>query len=113
MHKYYRYFAEIIISPESIRIGLSSSTVVLPCEIRGDNIYWMINRELYGSRNIVRFRDMGITVSTPIPNGDSVTAHVTIQPSQKTNNTEIICEAQAAGHEDIVQSNIATIFIAS
>ena len=111
MHKYYRYFAEIIISPESMRIGLSSSTVVLPCEIRGDNIYWMINRELYGSRNIVRFRDMGITVSTSIPNGDSVTAHVTVQASQEANNTGIICEAQAAGYNR-VQSNNATIFIA-
>ena len=107
------YFAEIIISPESMRVGLNNSTVILPCQIRGDNIYWLINRELYGSRNIVRFRDMGIMVSTSVPiNGGFLTANVTVQLSQKTNNTEIICEAQASGY-DIVQSNNATIFIAS
>ena len=59
----------------------------------------------------MRFRDLGINVSTPIPNGDFVMAHVTVEPSVTTNNTEVICEAQAAG-QDIIQSDEAVVFIA-
>ena len=93
-------------------MGLGHPPLDLPCQVRGDNIFWIINGEFYGSRNIAKFRNLGITVTNSVYNGDIITANVRVVINRPANNTVIICEAQAAGFNKISSGN-ATIFITS
>ena len=103
--------AEILDAPVNVTVGLGSSPVIMPCRIHGEILYWVINDQLYGTGNVQRLRDQGITVSHPIRNGSELTSIATITATEANNNTVIICEAQTDGF-DIISSNPAMILFA-
>ena len=90
---------------------LGSDPVVMPCRIRGQILYWVVNGELYGTGNVQRLRRQGITFTHPIRNGSELMSSATVTTTVTNNNTVLVCEAQIDNY-DIVSSNPATITIA-
>ncbi len=86
--------------------------MVMPCHIHGQILYWVINHELYGTGNVQRLRNRGITATHPIRRNESeLFSTVTVTATKENNNTVLVCEAQIDGFA-IVSSDPATITIA-
>ena len=104
--------AEIIIAPESMRVGLGHPPLSLHCEIRGDDLCWMIDGVLLNAQTKATFRNRGITVSGTTHHNNIASGTMTITVTTLVNNnTEVVCEALAAGSSPVL-SNPAIIFIA-
>lgn len=94
-----------------MRVGLGHPPLSLHCEIRGDDLCWIIDGELLDAQTVASFRSRGITVSGTTHHNNVASGTMTIAVSTQVNNTEIVCEALAAGTVPVL-SNPATIFIA-
>lgn len=99
-----------ILSPQNITVGLGHPPLAVVCHINGTNIYWIINGAPVDSSNIAQFRDMGIHFANSVPDGELISAELTVDISKATNNTEIVCEAQTGSVVEL--SNPATVTVA-
>ena len=95
----------------NVTVALGSDPVVMPCRIRGQILYWVVNHELYGAGNVQRLRHQGITFSFPRRNGSQLLSSAVVAITETNNNTVLVCEAQIDNF-DIVSSDPATILIA-
>lgn len=101
---------EILDPPLNVTVGLGHSPLVLPCTIRGESIFWLVNGDPLHSTNIELFMERGITFTNPVFVGtDMVTSNATVAVTNITNTTELICEA--VSDNEVEASNPAIIFI--
>lgn len=92
-------------------VGLSHGPLILTCRVQGDSLFIRINGAVVDHNNITDFRRIGIDTSNKIKINNVITQNVTVDLSETTNNTVIICHALVMG-QDPVQSPPAVISIA-
>jgi hypothetical protein len=103
---------DILEAPENVTVGLGSDPLTLTCRVRGERIFIRINGEVYSHGTHGKLLDSGITVTHASWSANGITQNVTVELTERNNNTNIICIAVVQNPRCEILSNPAFIFIA-